>query len=444
LKDIRFNISLYIIIPVIFAGIALLSTVAAYNIATYFTERGRDAGQYVFTFGAVIMVVSFIIGLVIARRLIGPVEQFVLKTEKLGILEQFSSPAKKDAAQQDDMGRYTLVFEQVTDLLSRVDAQRMFPDIVGQSRAMRGVFNQIVKVAATDSTVLIQGETGTGKELVTKSIHQHSQRAGKPFVAINCAAIPAGLLESELFGHEKGAFTSADRRKIGKLEFADGGTVFLDEIGDMPLETQAKVLRVLQEARFERVGGVRPIQVDIRFIAATNKDLSRMVEDEKFRQDLFFRLNVFSIQLPPLYERKEDIPLLVESFLQHQGKALSVSPEAMQMLSSYRWPGNVRELQNVIESAAVLAVDEIQPAHLPAPITREWKLSGATSETEITVSDSQSIDHRLRELERGMIIEALTRCGGVQVKAAKLLGIKERSLWHRVKKLDIDVKSLKS
>jgi len=444
LKDIRFNISLYIIIPVIFAGIALLSTVAAYNITTYFTERGRDAGQYVFTFGAVIMVVSFIIGLVIARRLIGPVEQFVLKTEKLGILEQFSSPAKKDAAQQDDMGRYTLVFEQVTDLLSRVDAQRMFPDIVGQSRAMRGVFNQIVKVAATDSTVLIQGETGTGKELVSKSIHHHSQRAGKPFVAINCAAIPAGLLESELLGHEKGAFTSADRRKIGKLEFADGGTVFLDEIGDMPLETQAKVLRVLQEAQFERVGGVRPIRVDIRFIAASNKDLSRMVEDEKFRQDLFFRLNVFSIQLPPLCERKEDIPLLVESFLQHQGKALSVSPEAMQMLSSYRWPGNVRELQNVIESAAVLAVDEIQPAHLPVPITREWKLSGATSETEIKVSDSQSLDHRLRELERGMIIEALTRCGGVQVKAAKLLGIKERSLWHRIKKLDIDVKSLKS
>lgn len=444
MKDIRFNISLYIIIPIIIAGIAVLSTVAAYNMTTYFFARGQDPGQYVFSFGMIITVVSFLIGLLIARRLLGPVEQFVLKTEQLGILKDLSVPENKKVVQKDDMGKYTLVFEQVTDLLSRVDSQRMFPNIVGQSRAMRGVFNQIVKVSATDSTVLILGETGTGKELVAKGIHEHSRRSGKPFVALNCAAIPSGLLESELFGHEKGAFTSADSRKIGKLEFANGGTVFLDEIGDMPFETQAKVLRVLQESQFERVGGVRPITVDIRFIAATNKDLTKMVEDGKFRQDLFFRLNVFSIQLPPLKERKEDIPSLVESFLQEQDKSVSISTDALQVLSSYHWPGNVRELQNVIESAAVLAADEIGPAHLPGHLTRDWKLGALPSENVIPVSDSQNLDHRLRELERAMIIEALTRSDGVQVKAAKILGIKERSLWHRIKKLDIDAKSFKS
>ena len=444
MKDIRFNISLYIIIPLIIAGIAVLSTIAAFNMTTYFHNRGQDPGQYVFSFGMIMMVVSFLIGLLIARRLLGPVEQFILKTEQLGILKDLATPENKNVVQKDDMGKYTLVFEQVTDLLSRVESQRMFPNIIGQSRAMRGVFNQIVKVAATDSTVLILGETGTGKELVAKSIHEHSRRSGKQFVALNCAAITSGLLESELFGHEKGAFTSADSRKMGKLEFANGGTVFLDEIGDMPVETQAKVLRVLQESQFERVGGVRPITVDIRFIAATNKDLSKMVEDDKFRQDLFFRLNVFSIQLPPLKERKEDIPVLVENFLAHQEKSVSISGDALQVLSGYHWPGNVRELQNVIESAAVRAGDEIQPAHLPANLTRDWQMGAIPSESVVPLSESQNLDNRLKELERAMIIEALTRSDGVQVKAAKILGIKERSLWHRIKKLDIDAKSFKS
>ncbi len=445
MRDIRFNISLYIIIPIIFAGISLISVIVAYNLTSYFLHRGIQPERYVFSFGTIMLVLTFIVGLLIARRLLGPVEQFVLKTEKLGVLKDLVGQEKKPAAKKDEIDRYSLVFEQVTDLLSRVESQQMFPHIIGHSRGMRGVFNQILKVAATDSTVMILGETGTGKELISKSIHEHSKRSGKPFVAINCAAIPAGLLESELFGHEKGAFTGADSRKIGKLEFAGGGTVFLDEIGDMPVETQAKVLRVLQESQFERVGGVRPIRVDIRFIAATNKDLSRMVEDGKFRQDLFFRLNVFSVKLPPLRERKEDIPALVDEFLSRQGKSISVSPETVQVLSSYSWPGNVRELQNVIESAAVLATDEIRPAHLPAAVTRGWKSrpGASASGEEGTQAGDHNLDARLKEIERGMIIEALTRCSGVQVKAARLLGIKERSLWHRIKKLDIDVSSLK-
>jgi transcriptional regulator with GAF, ATPase, and Fis domain len=442
-KDIQFNISLYIIIPIIFGGISVISVIVAYNLTRYFLRLDVAPERYVFSFGTIMLVVTFIVGLLIARRLLGPVEQFVLKTEQLGVLKELVASDQKVAPQKDDMDRYTLVFDQVTDLLSRVESQRMFPQIIGQSRAMRGVFNQILKVAATDSTVLILGETGTGKELISRSIHEHSKRSGKPFVALNCAAIPSGLLESELFGHERGAFTGADSRKLGKLEIASGGTVFLDEIGDMPLETQAKVLRVLQEAQFERVGGVRSVRVDIRFIAATNKDLSRMVEDGKFRQDLFFRLNVFSVHLPPLRERKEDIPSMVEEFISRQGKALTVSPETLQVLSSYSWPGNVRELQNVIESASVLAADQILPAHLPANLSRDWKSRTKLPDEASPLTEDQNLDAKLREIERGMIIEALTRCGGVQVKAARLLGIKERSLWHRIKKLDIDVSSLK-
>ena len=241
---------------------------------------------------------------------------------------------------------------------------------------------------AYQSTVLILGETGTGKELISKSIHEHSPRQGKPFVAINCAAIPSGLLESELFGHEKGAFTGADHRKLGKFEIASGGTVFLDEIGDMPLETQAKVLRVIQESHIERVGGIHPIPVDLRFIAATNKDLLQMVEAGKFRQDLFYRMHVFSIYVPPLRERKEDIADLSTEFLRKLGKNLAISPETHRMLQAYDLPGNVRELHNVLESASVLAATVIEPKHLPSYLARVH----ANSSTKIEFSEEDDLD----------------------------------------------------
>jgi len=439
MKAIRYTINLYISIPVIFGGIVLLSFVVSYNIAVYYLNSGIDPFWPVAFWGSMLIIFTLISSLLIVRLLVKPLEQFVLKTEKLG-MENNISDDKFKVKKRDEMSRFTYIFEQVAELLSRVEARELFPRIAGQSKAMRSVLSQIIKVAPTNSTVLILGETGTGKELVAKSISEHSLQKDKPFVAINCAAIPEGLLESELFGHEKGAFTGANARKLGKIEIANNGTIFLDEIGDMPLGVQAKVLRVLQESQIERVGGISPIKVKVRFIAATNKDLSKMVETGEFREDLFFRLNVFSVHLPPLRERKEDIPSLVNQFIKQFDKYLDISSESMLLLTAYDWPGNVRELQNIIESASVMAEDVIEPVHLPSKLT--YKLYGSTDETEKT-DFPESLNYRLRELEKGMIIEALVRAGGVQTRAAKLLGIKERSLWHRVKKLNIDAVSLK-
>lgn len=308
--------------------------------------------------------------------------------------------------------------------------------------AMRGLLSLIRKVSPTDSTVLVLGESGTGKELVATSIHENSQRKTKPFIKLNCAAIPAELLESELFGHEKGAFTGATKFKPGKFDMADGGTIFLDEIGDMPLNLQAKILRVLQEQEFYRVGGSRTIKVDVRIIASTNKNLERMVREGTFREDLFYRLNVFTLHLPPLRERKEDIPLLVDHFLQNVAKKVDISSVALQMLVAFSWPGNIRELQNIIESAAVIAENGyIEPAQLPGKITAAFNSS---SPMDLKLPVNIPLDERLREIEKSMILEALRKTGGVQVRATELLGINQRSLWHRIKKLNIDVKGIKS
>ena len=235
-----------------------------------------------------------------------------------------------------------------------------FDGIVGSSPALRAVLDQVRIVAPTGSTVLIAGETGTGKELIARAIHMHSERRHRPFVKVNCAAIPAELLESELFGHERGAFTGAVAQRIGRFEAADGGTLFLDEIGDMPLHLQTKLLRVLQEQEFERVGGNRTIQVDVRIVAATNRDLKGMVEENKFRADLYYRLAVFPMNVPPLRERREDIPLLTRYFVQKHAQRMgrnieSIPAYAMEALTNYDWPGNIRELQNVIERSVVLS-----------------------------------------------------------------------------------------
>lgn len=294
---------------------------------------------------------------------------------------------------------------------------------------------------------MILGESGTGKELIATSIFEHSKRSHRPFVKINCAAMPEELLESELFGHEKGAFTGAVARKSGKFEVANRGTIFLDEIGDMPLNLQAKILRVLQEREFDRVGGTKPIKVDVRFIAATNKNLEVMVKEGRFREDLYFRLNVFTIFLPALKERKEDIPLIVERFLTDAPSTvkLSVNSAALQLLIGYAWPGNIRELQNTVERAAVMTESgEIETQHLPDNITRGYSGGLINRPSEEDGCQSASIDDQIKEIERGIIIEALKKTNGVQIKAAELLGINQRSLWHRVKKYGIDVKEIKS
>ncbi len=265
--------------------------------------------------------------------------------------------------------------DEVAELREKLDEQDAFEGILTKSARMRDVFELISHVAETISTVLIFGETGTGKELVARAVHFRSPRSNQPFVAVNCAALPESLLESELFGHEKGAFTSAVGQRKGRFEMAHGGTIFLDEVGEIPLAMQAKLLRVLQERRFERVGGSQTIEVDVRVVAATNRDLLRLAKEGKFREDLYYRLNVVKIDLPPLSERTEDIPLLaghfVEKFSRPGSPPKSIAPEAMEAMIQYRWPGNIRELENAMERACVTTRDElIRPENLPAEILR--------------------------------------------------------------------------
>ena len=440
MKDIRFNISLYVIIPVIIAGISILSTITSFNLTTYYTKRGLDPTWPVAFWGAIMIIVTAVFGILIVKFIIDPMKRFAQNTESLGVIGR-TSQTDIISDKQDDMVRFSQLFDQVTEILGQVEARELFPDIVGQSKVMRGVLKQILQVAKTDSTVLILGETGTGKELIARSIHQHSKRKERDFIALNCAAIPESLLESELFGHEKGAFTGADARKLGKFEIAHSSTLFMDEIGDMPMETQTKVLRAIQENQFERVGGIKPLTVDVRFITATHQNLTFLVDQGKFRQDLFYRLNVFAIHLPPLRERREDIPLLVDRFLEKHERSFTVTSEAMQLLTAYDWPGNVRELENAMEAATIITDDIIQAKHLPSTLSRGFGKSIAKNID--TLPKAMNLDHRIQELEKGIIMDALTETGGIQKKAALLLGIKERSLWHRIKKYDIDAVSFK-
>jgi formate hydrogenlyase transcriptional activator len=271
--------------------------------------------------------------------------------------------------------------------------ERRFQQVIGNSPALEAVLEQVERVAPTGSTVLIQGETGTGKELIAHAIHNISSRCGRPFVRLNCAAIPLDLLESELFGHEKGAFTGAIAQKIGRFELADKGTLFLDEIGDIPAALQPKLLRVLQEQEFERLGSTRTHQVDVRLVAATNRDLTEMMNRGEFRSDLYYRLNVFPVLLPPLRERREDIPALVTHFVEILGRRMGreiehIPSETMAALSSYQWPGNIRELQNLIERAVILSNDGVLPNPLPStePEHRPAMSLGAT-----TLRDSERI-----------------------------------------------------
>jgi formate hydrogenlyase transcriptional activator len=322
----------------------------------------------------------------------------------------------------------------------QVSYERRFEQIIGNSSALETVLEQVERVAPTDSTVIIQGETGTGKELIAHAIHNLSSRCGRPFVRLNCAAIPLDLLESELFGHEKGAFTGAIAQKIGRFELADKGTLFLDEIGDIPPALQPKLLRVLQEQEFERLGSTRTHQVDVRLVAATNRDLEEMVNHGQFRSDLYYRLNVFPVQLPPLRERREDIPALVSHFVERFGRRMgreidNIPTETMSALSSYQWPGNIRELQNLIERAVILSNDGVLPNPLPPPGTRGIAIAPAAPVTTLKDSERTLI---LRTLE-----EVSWVIGGPKGAAAKL-GLKRTTLIHKMQKLGISRPGLQS
>jgi two-component system response regulator AtoC len=372
--------------------------------------------------------------------------QIAMEAITRGAYDFFTKPLK--------MAEFQVVVARALDrrrLQQQVKALRAgqgsgFEELVGQSEALKRVLDVAQRAAPTDLTILIEGESGTGKEVLARAIHRLSARKEGPLIPVNSAAIPEGLLESELFGHERGAFTGAIRARPGRFELAKDGTLFLDEIGDMPPSMQVKILRALQERQIERVGGVKPIGVDVRIIAATHQSLDELVAEGKFRQDLFYRLQGVRLRLPPLRERVDDLPLLVSYLLERAAQRLwrapaNVSPEALRCLWTYPWPGNIRELQHVLEAAMVLSDGVIMPEHLPPAVQR----GGAATTQAANVFPMPpgiSLDDVLAEGERRLIIDALGKAGGVQARAAKLLGISERSLWYRVKKLKIQVRNL--
>ncbi|PLX92788.1 MAG: nitrogen regulation protein NR(I) [Desulfuromonas sp.] len=352
------------------------------------------------------------------------------------------------------------VTDQIGQLKCELQEQYSFGrSIIGNSQPMQEVYKDLGRIAPSDVTVLITGESGTGKELVARAVHFNSPRLGKPFIALNCAAIPRELLESELFGHEKGAFTGATERKSGKFEQANGGTLFLDELGDMPLELQAKLLRVLQEKEITRTGGNQVMPVDVRIVAASNQELATMVKEKKFREDLYYRLNVVPIHLPPLRERKEDIEPLVEFFLTRAQGELGVhtrecSQEALALLKRHSWPGNVRELENVIKRATLLSPNQVlMPADFPGLLssgdigTQEDSLEALVArklQNSLAQMDLQDLDNLyemvLHQVERPLINIILQHTRGNQVRTAEILGINRNTLRKKIKTLDILVK----
>ena len=345
----------------------------------------------------------------------------------------------RDRAILDRALRERALHEQVEQLQAAASERFGFENIVGSSTAMASVFEQVSAVAPSDATVLVTGPTGTGKELIGKAIHFNSTRKRGPLVQVNCGALPSGLLESELFGHEKGAFTGAIRQHKGRFEQADGGTLMLDEVGEMPLETQVKLLRVLESGEFQRVGGTSTMSVDVRIVAATNRTLREEVQANRFREDLFYRLNVFEIALPPLSQRMEDIPNLVEHFVQkfavqHRKSVNDVSRAAMDTLMGHAWPGNIRELEHTVERAIILADrDTITQFELPDPVhpTSMPEEHGTLNIAEI-----------LRTKERELVEAALRAEGGIQARAARRLGVSRANLNYRIQKLGISIADL--
>ena len=322
--------------------------------------------------------------------------------------------------------------EENLSLRQRLEDRYRFENIIAKSSKMQRVIEVIKVVAKSNATVLITGESGTGKELVARALHSQSHRHNKPFIAISCAALPESLLESELFGHEKGSFTGAYAQKKGKFEFANGGTLFLDEVGEMSANIQVHLLRVLEEKEFTRVGGNEPIRVDVRVISATNKDLRKAIEKQEFREDLYYRLNVVNIELPPLRERKEDIPLLAEHFLhkfamENRKEVTEFSPEAIEFLLDYDWPGNVRELENAIERAIILSKDSpITTADLP--------------QENLSLVGSASIGKNLKEVEKSHILNVLRETSENYSEAARILGVSRMTLYNKAKEYGFDVK----
>jgi DNA-binding NtrC family response regulator len=332
----------------------------------------------------------------------------------------------------DKILRLRTLEEENRELKRRIRSQSRFDELVGRSKPMQDVFDLISTVAGTDATVLILGESGTGKELVARALHRRGKRKDGPFLALNCSAIPESLFEAEIFGYEKGAFTGADRRRAGKMEQADGGTLFFDEVAEVPVSAQAKLLRVLEERSFTRLGGSEAVHVDLRVISATNrKDMKALVDEGGFRMDLFYRLNIFEIRMPALRDRREDIPLLVEHFIEKLGGGRRVSEKAMALLMDHTFPGNVRELWNVMERASILCGEgTIGPEHLPPEFAGSRHLPGGIPVPEVILPLKEAV----RRFEMEYIGKALESAGGSKAGAADLLRIGRKALWERLKR----------
>jgi two-component system NtrC family response regulator len=364
----------------------------------------------------------------------GSIETAV-KAMKLGAYDYITKPFNRDELQiiiEKAQNLQSLMSENIR-LRQELADRFSLGNIIGASSKMKRIYDMVARVAKSDSTVLLQGESGTGKELIARAIHFNSSRAKKPFITVNCSAIPENLMESELFGHVKGAFTGAVKDKVGKFEAAEGGTIFLDEIGDIRKDLQVKLLRVLQEKSIDKVGSTQDINVDVRVIAATNILLETAIEEGKFREDLFYRISVIPILLPPLRERKDDIPLLVQHFMaKHGGKDCKMLSEVLDILNRYDWPGNVRELENIIERAIVLKKEDnvINPEDIPDHI----KIKQLRSQMSLEIPDEGV---KLEEVEKALIINALNKAGQNQTRAAELLNISRQTLIYRMQKYDI-------
>jgi two-component system response regulator AtoC/two-component system nitrogen regulation response regulator NtrX len=372
-------------------------------------------------------------------------EKIAVEAMKKGAYDYIAKPYEIDELRIIAKNAFERLALQEENARLRLEIGRLggMGEIIGQSEAIKDVFDRIEKVGTTDVTVLIQGESGSGKELVAREIHKRSKRRNEPLIIMNCAAVPETLIESELFGHEKGAFTGATERRLGKFELANKGTIFLDEIGDMSLSTQSKLLRVLQEQKFERLGGSETLTVDVRIISATHRELEEEIEAGKFREDLYYRIKVVNINIPPLRHRKEDIPLLANRFIQyfsekHQKHILSISNEAVKFLVSYNWPGNVRQLRNFIESAVVLADNKIiDMPDLPEELKHPENNTVTSKNFDYSLSFRDAKKILVENFERDFITKKLEECGGNVSRAAEALDMHRQNLQQKIRELRI-------
>jgi transcriptional regulator with PAS, ATPase and Fis domain len=436
--NLKININLYFLIPFVSGLLGFLSLVSG----SFFSKNSI----YLYLGGIISGIFSGLFTFYILKLFLEPAEKLVKTLNKKN---NFETQSPKKSYEKDQLEEIKKAFFYLENILEADEKNKYFPDIITNSNIMKSELKKALQAAPADVSVFITGESGTGKELVCDAIVSNSKRKNLQFIKINCSAIPQNLVESELFGYSKGAFTGADSNKKGKFLLADNGTIFLDEIGDMPLDVQAKLLRVLENNEINPLGSEKTIKINVRVIAAANKDPETLIKEKKLREDLFYRLSVIMINLPPLRQRKEDIEALSLYFLKNFTDSNSISKSALELLKNYDWPGNIRELKNIIERAGIYSgKNEIKPENLPPEIAGLNQI-GLGKNLKSDTFDSKSgksknLDETMSEIEISIIEKALENNLGIQSKAALELGITQRSLWNRIKKYSIDVSKYKN